>query len=202
MLLGALTCLDGEVRSCHRADEERVAGQECPVDQEAAVLGAMPRGVEAAHPHGSDRHLVAVGQRVVRIARSGVAVDRDRNPVLQREPAVPRDMVGVCVSLEHTHDPDAEPLGLREIGLDRVGGVDEQRLAGLLVPDEIGRAAQVRVDELPEDHRARTLAAAAAVFLEVTGAGAQPSGRPRCFAITMRCTSFVPSPISRIFWSR
>ena len=25
---------------------------------------------------------------------------------------------------------------------------------------------------------------------------------PRCFAITIRCTSFVPSPISRIFWSR
>ena len=25
---------------------------------------------------------------------------------------------------------------------------------------------------------------------------------PRCRAITMRCTSFVPSPISRIFWSR
>ena len=25
---------------------------------------------------------------------------------------------------------------------------------------------------------------------------------PRSFAITMRCTSFVPSPISRIFWSR
>ena len=26
--------------------------------------------------------------------------------------------------------------------------------------------------------------------------------RPRCLAITIRCTSFVPSPISRIFWSR
>ena len=25
---------------------------------------------------------------------------------------------------------------------------------------------------------------------------------PRSFAMTMRCTSFVPSPISRIFWSR
>ncbi len=28
------------------------------------------------------------------------------------------------------------------------------------------------------------------------------SQSPRCFAITIRCTSFVPSPISRIFWSR
>ena len=25
---------------------------------------------------------------------------------------------------------------------------------------------------------------------------------PRCFAMTMRCTSFVPSPISSTFWSR
>ena len=30
----------------------------------------------------------------------------------------------------------------------------------------------------------------------------RPGQRPRCFAITIRCTSFVPSPISRIFWSR
>ena len=32
----------------------------------------------------------------------------------------------------------------------------------------------------------------------------EPAGAtsPRCLAITMRCTSFVPSPISRIFWSR
>ena len=29
-----------------------------------------------------------------------------------------------------------------------------------------------------------------------------PHGRPRCRAITIRWTSFVPSPISRIFWSR
>jgi len=26
--------------------------------------------------------------------------------------------------------------------------------------------------------------------------------RPKCRAITIRCTSFVPSPISWIFWSR
>jgi hypothetical protein len=29
-----------------------------------------------------------------------------------------------------------------------------------------------------------------------------PRYRPRWRAMTIRCTSFVPSPISRIFWSR
>ena len=29
-----------------------------------------------------------------------------------------------------------------------------------------------------------------------------PSHRPSSRAMTIRCTSFVPSPISRIFWSR
>jgi hypothetical protein len=35
-------------------------------------------------------------------------------------------------------------------------------------------------------------------IVPVTGSRQSPS----CFAITIRCTSLVPSPISRIFWSR
>ena len=77
---------------------------------------------------------------------------RDGHVVLEREAAVPGDVVGVVVRLEHAHDPHARPLGLLEVGLDRVGGIDDHRLAGRLVADQVGRAAEVVVHELLEEH--------------------------------------------------
>ena len=65
---------------------------------------------------------------------------------------MPGDVVGVVVRLEHAHDPHARPLGRREVGLDRVGGVDHHRLAGRLVTDQVGRAAEIVVYELLEEH--------------------------------------------------
>ena len=82
----------------------------------------------------------------------GGRVDPDRDAVLERQPAVPRDVVGMRVRLERTHDPNPFLLRCRKVRLDRVGGVDDDRLVGLLVADEIRRTAQVVVDELPEDH--------------------------------------------------
>ena len=78
---------------------------------------------------GADGDLVAVRERVVRVRGARVDVDRHRHAVLEREPAVAGEVVGVGVRLEDAHDPDAEPLGLRQVLLDRVGGVDEERLA-------------------------------------------------------------------------
>ena len=42
--------------------------------------------------------------------------------------------------------------GLLEERLDGERGVDEHRLAGLLVPDQVRRAAEVVVDELAQEH--------------------------------------------------
>jgi hypothetical protein len=61
-------------------------------------------------------------------------------------------MVGMVVRLEHTHDPHARLLGRVEVGLDRVSGVDDHRLAGRLVADQVGRAAEVVVHKLLEEH--------------------------------------------------
>jgi hypothetical protein len=61
-------------------------------------------------------------------------------------------VVGVIVRLEHAHDPHVRPLGRLEVGLDRVGGVDDHRLAGRLVTDQVGRAAEIVVYELLEEH--------------------------------------------------
>jgi predicted DNA-binding protein with PD1-like motif len=57
-------------------------------------------------------------------------------------------------------------LGLGEVALDRVGGIDDDAFAGLLVSDEVRRTAEIVVDELGEDHAA-TVAAGAAFSLEV-----------------------------------
>ena len=54
--------------------------------------------------------------------------------------------------LEHPDEPHLVALGGLEVLLDPEGRVDEHRLADRLVADEVGRAAVVLVDELPEDH--------------------------------------------------
>ena len=91
-------------------------------------------------------HPVAVGERSQRVLGSGERVDGDRNVVFEREAAVAGDVVGMVVRLEHAHDPRARLLGRLEIALDRVGRVDDHRLAGRLVTDQVGRAAEIVVD--------------------------------------------------------
>ena len=93
------------------------------------------------------------------------------------------------VRFEHAPDLDACLRRRLDVLLDRERGVDDDSLAGVRVADEIRATAQVLVDELPEEERP-----ASSVF---GGARARVA-----VAMTIRCTSFVPSPISRIFWSR
>src|SRR5262245_1298776 len=101
--------------------------------------------------------------RVLRLRRG---VDGDRYVVLEPEPSVPRDMVGVRVRLEHTHDADAAVVRLRQILLDLERRSDDDRRGRVLVTDEIRRAAEIVVDELREDHAA-TVAPVPAISLEV-----------------------------------
>jgi hypothetical protein len=58
--LGTLPRLDSEVGTGRRADEERVAGEEGAVREEAAVLRTVAGGVDRADADGSDRDRVAV----------------------------------------------------------------------------------------------------------------------------------------------
>ena len=66
-----------------------------------------------------------------------------------------RDVVGVRMRLEHARDPHVPLLGLLEVGLDRVRGIDDHGLTRGLVADQVGRAAEVVVDELSELHEKR-----------------------------------------------
>jgi hypothetical protein len=79
-------------------------------------------------------------------------VDPHREPVLEGEPAVSRDVVGVCVRLESRRQLEVVPLALIQILLDSVGRIDHDRNTGVLVTDEVGGTPEVVVDELLEQH--------------------------------------------------
>ncbi len=183
--LGALGCTDGEVGPGGVADEERVAGQHEPGliaargvdDGQAAVLGPVAGRVDHAQGDGADLDRVAVDHRIVRVVDLGRRVDADRNAVLEREAAVPGDVVGVRVRLDRSHDPEPAPLGLGEQRLDRKRRVDEHGDAGFFVSHEVTRAAEIAVQELVEDHGA-TVAPGPAIALEVSAAG-RSRGRRR-----------------------
>ena len=160
--LRPVTRLDREIRTSRVADEERVSRQDEPgfvatrgvQHGEAAVFRTVARRVDAAQHDFAEQDLVAVLERVVRKLGAGSGVDRDREPVLERESPVPREVVRVRVRLEHTHDANVAARRLLEVLLDRVGGIHDDRLAGSFVADEVGGAPERIVDELREDHSA------------------------------------------------
>ena len=150
--LRSLPCFDREVRPPGVADEERVAGEDEPwlvaaraVDhREAAVLGPVARRVDRAEDDLADLDLCPVVERLVREGRAGVAVDAERDAVLERETAVAGDVVGVRVRLEHADEADVAARRLLQQRLDRVRRVDDDRDAGVLVADEVARRSPDR----------------------------------------------------------
>ena len=115
----------------------------------------MPGRVDASQHDLTHRDLVPVLQRVVRMRGLCRGMDADGDVVLEREPAVARDVVGVRVRLDRPNDPYVLPPGLVEVLLDREPGVDDDRASSLRVADEVRRTAERVVDELREDHDSR-----------------------------------------------
>jgi hypothetical protein len=95
---------------------------------------------------------LSVLERVELELRRGGGVDGDRNAVLERKAPVPGDVVGVSVCLEHADDPSLALLCLLEVLLDCIGGIGDHRVSGGLVADQVGRAAEIVVDELAKEH--------------------------------------------------
>ena len=158
--VGALPRADGEIGPSRVADEERVAREDEPglvgaraVDhRQAGVLGAMARRVDRPQDDLAQLELDAVGQRVVGVLGLCVGMDRDRDAMLQREPAVPGEVVGVRVRLDDADDLDAALRRLRQHALDRVRRIDDRGDAGFLVTDQVRRAPEIVVQELLEEH--------------------------------------------------
>ena len=82
----------------------------------------------------------------------GVGMDVDGAAVVEREAPVPGEVVGVRVRLEHAGQPHVPVRRLLQVLLDRVGRVDDDRDARVLVADQVRRAAEAVVDELAKDH--------------------------------------------------
>jgi hypothetical protein len=71
-----------------------------------------------------------------------------RDPVLQRQPAVTGDVVGVRVSLDRPNDMNSQVLRLGEDRLDRERRVDDDRFPRLLAAHEIRGTAEIVVQDL------------------------------------------------------
>ncbi len=157
---GPLDRLDREIGTCRVADEQRVAGEHEPRlvgaravgHRERAVLRPVPRRMQRADDDLAQLDLGAILQRLVRERCAGCRVNPYGQPVLEREPAVPREVVGVRMCLENLCQLDAVSPALIQILLDRIGRIDDDRNAGLLVADEVGGTPEVVVDELLEQH--------------------------------------------------
>ena len=120
------------------------------------MLRPMTRRVNAAKENVAERDLRAVGHRVVRVLGVGKRMDAHRDALLEREPPVPGEVVGVRVRLDHADDAHGALLGFFEVLLDGEGRIDDDGVTGTGIADEVGGAAERVVDELREDHgRAR-----------------------------------------------
>ena len=116
------------------------------------MLRPVPGRVQDGEDDVAELDPVAVRERLGIVLRLRGGMDPHRDAVLEREPAVAGDVVGVRVGLEHRREPHAVVRGRGQVLLDRERRVDDDRLAGLLVADEVGGAAEVLVDELLEQH--------------------------------------------------
>ena len=149
-----------EVRTGGVADEERVAREHEPRlvgaraidDGETRVLWSVPGRVDRAQDDLAELQLHTVLEAVVRILGRSRAVDRDRDAVLERQPAVARQVVGVRVRFDCPHDLHVAPGRCCQHRFDRVRWIDDCGDARVLVADQIRRTAQVVVQKLLEQH--------------------------------------------------
>ena len=100
----------------------------------------------------AERDLLAVRERLERVLGLGGRMNGDGRLVLERQAPVTGDVIGMRVRLEDARDPNVPLLGLLEVLLDRVCRIDDHGLTRGLVADQVGRAAEIVIDELPELH--------------------------------------------------
>ncbi len=159
-ILRALLRADREIGACGIAHEERVPGEHEPRraspraigDREAHVLRPVTRRVEHADKHLPDLDLGSVLERLVRVLGLGRRMNRHRYSVLERQASVSRQVIRVRVRDERANQPHLVALGGLEQATDREERVDNHRDARFLVPDQVRRAAEIVVQELPEKH--------------------------------------------------
>ncbi len=108
--------------------------------------------MQDANRHVADLELLSVRERVVVELGSRLGVHGDRQVVLQGEAAVARDVIRMGVRLEDAYEARLLLRRLGEVLLDCVSRVDDDRGPRGLVADQVGRAAEIVIDELAEEH--------------------------------------------------
>ena len=79
-------------------------------------------------------------------------MDVDRRPGRRGEPPVARDVVRVGVGLEDVLDADADVAREHQVHVGLEARIDDRGDACPLVADQVRRATQIVVGDLPEDH--------------------------------------------------
>ena len=162
--LRSLARVDREIGSRGVSHEQRVAGEHEPGlrgpravdDREAAVLRAGGPGVWMQRRTTSPTEIsLPSSSGSCGYSASAAGWIADGEVVLEREPAVARDVVGVGVGLDRPNDANPASLGFLEVLLDRERRIDDDRLPRALVADQVRSAAKSVVDELREDHSRR-----------------------------------------------
>ena len=156
----ALALFDRQVGTGHVVHEQRVAGEHRPrvvaapaVDErKSGVLGTVAGSVKRSDQELTDLQLEAVLDRHVLVGRRGVGVDVDRGSGGRRQATVAGHVVGVVVGLEDALDRDTEVASELDVVVDLEARVHHRRLAGMFVADQVGRAAEIVVGDLSENH--------------------------------------------------
>ena len=119
----------------------------------AVCSGRWPGVCSARTRSAAELELVAVVERLVLVVGRGLAMDVDRRAGRGPQPAVAGDVIGVVVGLEDVLDAHAHVARQLEVLVDLEPRIDHRRHPGLLVADQVGRAAEVVMGDLAEDHR-------------------------------------------------
>ena len=126
------------------------------ISANAVCSGRCPGVCSARTTHGAERELPAVLERLVLVLGRRQRVDVDDRAGRGREPAVAGHVVGVVVGLEDVLDRDAQIAREPQVLADLQPRVDDRRDARVLVADQVGRAAEILVRDLAEDHAAES----------------------------------------------
>ena len=108
----------------------------------------------------------------------GRRADAHWDPVLEREPPVSGEVVGVRMRLDRADDVDVALRGLLEVLLDREGRIDDDRVTGTGIADEVGGAAERSSTNCVKIMAAPTVPPAPAISLEVPAGTCPVRGSP------------------------
>ena len=142
-----------EVRAAGAADQQRVAGEDAVVRQEAVGIVGVAWRVEHVERQALDGELVALGDAhgdhvdLGVLAHHGDAV----RAVAQR--AEPGDVVGVDVRVHGLDQLEVELVDQLQVAIDLLQhGIDDQRLPTAPAGQQIAVGAGHAVEQLAENH--------------------------------------------------